>query len=337
LRQAVLTGPGDVRIAEVPWPEPGPGEVVVRIDAALTGGTVLKMVRRGYHAALGEPPLALGHEGAGTIAAVGEGVEAFAVGDRVVPANSAPCQACPACARGLTAQCTHMTWLTGTFAEAVRVPARIVATNLHRIPEGCDAAVAALADNVACVLKGRDRTPARRGERVVVIGAGAMGLLWTRVLSLVGVHVVAVDRFPGRLETARTLGAAETLDATDFAALAADWQVGADLVVEAVGSPECWALAVEAAAPGGRIQLFGGPPRGSTLTLDTNRVHYRELLLAASFHHTPAHFAEAVRLLGTGLLDAHLLLEERVALDDLPGFLGRHFEGGGPLKAVVTP
>src|SRR5688500_6265231 len=173
MRAAVLRGPSDVRVEDVPRPEPGPGEVVVRVEAALAGGTVAKVVRRGYHARMGAAPLRLGHEAAGRVEAVGAGVRAFAPGDRVVPAHSAAGGACARCGRGLTAQCERMTWLTGAFAEALLVPAGIVAGNLHRMPDGLAPEAAALADTLATVLKGLDRTPVRAGERAVVLGTGA--------------------------------------------------------------------------------------------------------------------------------------------------------------------
>jgi len=333
MRAAILRGPADLAIEDVPAAAPGPGEVRVRVEAALTGGTSIKVFRRGYHARMGRPPLSFGHEGAGVIDAVGEGVEGFAVGDRVVPANSGSCGRCRACEHGLTAQCEDMVWLGGFFAQQLIVPARIVATNLHRVPAGLTTEAAALAEPLACVIKGHDRTPARRGERAVVIGTGALGLLWVKVLATSGVHVLAVGRRPERAEIALALGA-------ERAALAHDFDpepVRADLVVEAVGSTAAWALALEVVSPGGRVNLFGGPPERTNVALDTQRLHYAELLVTASFHHTPFHFAEALRLLEQGFLDPDLFIQERLTLEELPAFMAHAAAGGGPLKAVVTP
>ena len=261
-------------------------------------------------------------------------MEAFAVGDRVFPSNSASCGVCPRCVRGMTAQCEDMVWMTGTYAEALRVPRRIVETNLHRVPKGLPSSAAALAENLGCVLKARDRMPARPGERAVVIGAGPLGLLWTRVLSLTDVVVTTVDLLPARRERAKALGAHAVVDGEAFLADAADHE--ADFVVEAVGRPETWRAALQAAAPGGRVLLFGGPPRGTTLPLDTERFHYEELLLLSSFHHTPYHFAEALELLAGGLLDPFLLIEERLGLEELPQLLARP-PAAQPLKAAVLP
>jgi len=333
----VLYGRGDVRIVDVPTPQPGPGEVLLAVELALTGGTTLKMVRNGYHARMGDPPVPLGHECVGRVEAVGEGVETFAVGDRVLPSNSASCGACPACSRGMTAQCEDMLWLTGMCADHLLVPARIVAGNLHRVPDGVDPRAAALAENVACVLKGRDRTPGRAGEHAVVLGAGAMGLIWTRVLTITGVRVTTVDPLPDRRDLALRLGAEAVYDSGEFEESLERGEVAADLVVEAVGRPEAWQTALRAAAPGGRVHLFGGPPRGTSVSLATQRMHYDELTLVSSFHHTPYHLAEAVRAVCAGVVDPALLVPETVALADLPAFFLRCFEGGGPPKAAVSP
>lgn len=331
MRAAVLHGPRDLRIEDVPRPAPGPGEVRVRVEAALTGGTCTKIWRRGYHATMGRPPLPFGHEGAGTIDAVGAGVSRFQVGDRVVPANSAPCGACRMCARGMTAQCENMVWLTGFFAEQLLVPARIVAQNLHPVPDGLDLRTAALSETLATVVKGSDRTPARRGEHAVVLGTGPLGLLWVRVLSASGVRVTAVGRRPEREATAQALGASTAVSVEDFDADAAQ----ADLVVEAAGTPEAWALAMRSVAPGGRVNLFGGLRADAAVALDPRRVHYEELLVTASFHHTPFHFADALRLLGDGFVDPALFVQEAVDLEELPAFFARAARGGGPLKAAV--
>jgi L-iditol 2-dehydrogenase len=223
------------------------------------------------------------------------------------------------------------------YAERAVVPAPIVAGNLHRIPEGMDASTAALAENLACVLKAYDRCPVRAGERVVVLGAGALGLLWTRLLALSGARVTAVDPHPDRRAAALALGADAAEDSGAFEEALEGGRERPDVVVEAVGTTQAWEVALEAAAPGGRVVLFGGPERGTSVTLDTQRMHYDELLLVSSFHHTPYHFAEAVRALAQGFLDASLVVTERIALVDLPAFFRRGFEGAAPPKAAVVP
>lgn len=332
MRAAVLHGPGDLAIESVPRPAPEAGEVRIRVEVALTGGTSTKVYRRGYHARMRRPPLRFGHEGVGVVDAVGEGVERWKPGDRVVPANSAPCGRCRNCERGHTAQCEDMVWLTGFFADHLVVPARIAAMNLHAVPAGLAAETAALTEVLAAVVKGHDRTPARKGERAVVIGAGPMGLLWVRVLANDGARVTAVDPAADRREIALALGAEAAVPASEFE----PGSIAADLVIEAVGTKAAWETALAAGAPGARVHLFGGPPQGTVVALDTQRLHYEELTLTASFHHTPYHFAEALRLLAAGFVDPALLIRERTTLEELPAFFERAAAGKGPLKAAVT-
>jgi L-iditol 2-dehydrogenase len=333
MRAAVLHGPETLVVESVPVPEPAEGELRVRVEVALTGGTSTKVYRRGYHARMGQPPLRFGHEGVGVVDAIGPGVTTWKPGDRVVPANSAPCGRCRACERGHTAQCADMVWLGGFFAEQVIVPARIAAMNTHAVPDGLAPETAALSEILATVVKGHDRTPARRGERAVVIGTGPLGLMWVRVLANDGARVTAVGRRPDRGEIALALGAEAAVSSREFDAGNAE----ADLVIEAVGSIDAWATALEAAAPGARVHLFGGPPKGTTVALDTQRMHYDELTLTASFHHTPYHFAHALELLAAGFVDPALFVQERLTLAELPDHFARAAAGKGPLKAAVAP
>lgn len=335
MRVLVLERPGDARLVRRPDPEPGPGEVVLAMECALTGGTVAKTVARGGHARFGPPPLALGHEGVGRIAALGPGVRGWSVGERVLPGDSAACGACAPCRRGRSELCTDMLWLTGMFADRLLVPARAVAHGLHRVPAGLAPETAALADNLACVLKGHEETPGRPGESALVIGAGPLGLLWTWALAGSGARPDLTARSAAPRALAAAFGAAETPPASEVERRVAAGQ-RYDLVVEAVGRPETWALALAAVAPGGRVQLFGGPPDGTTLALDARRLHYEELTLSASFHHTPRHLAAALALLAGPGPWASLLAPARVPLERLPALLAAP-PAPGASKSVVIP
>ncbi|MDJ0973265.1 MAG: alcohol dehydrogenase catalytic domain-containing protein [Planctomycetota bacterium] len=328
-RRATLHGAGDVRIE--PWgpPAPGPGELLLEVEAALLGGTVRKVVARGHHARMGTPPFPLGHEGAGRIVAVGDGPEGWDVGTRVVPANSAPCLQCAACRRAMTAQCEDMVWFNGLFATHVIVPARIATHNTYAVPEGLDARTAALAENLACVLKAKDKTPVRLGQPAVVVGGGPMGLLWTWALTLAGGRVTCIDPDPHARERAATFGATSALDPAHVEA-----PIDAPLVVEAVGTVEAWELAIRLARPGAIVHLFGGPPTGSRVAVDTDHLHYDELTLTASFHHTPFHFAAALGQLGAHGPALSGMIETTIGLDELPAYLAsdaRH------AKVAVVP
>jgi L-iditol 2-dehydrogenase len=340
MRAVVLYGKEDARLEEVPIPEPAAGEVRVRIRAALTCGTDLKVFRRGYHAKMIVPPAIFGHELAGEIDALGAGVTGWQVGDRVVAANSAPCGDCFFCGCNREELCEDLLFLNGAYAEYVVVPERIVRKNLLRLPDGLSFEAAALTEPLACAVHGLEETGVRPGETVVVLGAGPLGLLLVRCAVLAGARVLVAGRREARLRAATALGAAAVLDT---AASPTDWVHahtggrGADRVIEAVGQPEAWGTAISLVRKGGTVNLFGGCPAGTSITVDTARLHYDALTLLGTFHHTPATIREALRLLAAGAIPAGELIQERLGLDGLPARLPELARGGGPLKVVVTP
>ncbi|MGH7210476.1 MAG: alcohol dehydrogenase catalytic domain-containing protein, partial [Acetobacteraceae bacterium] len=204
---AVLRGKEDLRVEQVAMPVASPGEVVVRVDAALTCGTDLKVYRRGYHAKMLTVDNLFGHEAAGTIFEVGEGVTEFAVGERVVPLNSAPCEACFYCRQGQPNLCDDLLFNNGAYAEYLRVPERIVRKNMLRIPEGMRAEEAALTEPLACVMRGLEESGARAGQTAVVLGAGPIGLMFLHAAAMEGLHVIAVVKRADQVATALRLGA----------------------------------------------------------------------------------------------------------------------------------
>lgn len=210
MKAVVLHGPGDVRFEEVPDPAPARGEIAVRTLAALTCGTDLKVVRRGYHAKMLTPPCVFGHEAAGEVAALGEGVTSFRIGQRVVAANSAPCGECPECARGRTSLCRDLLFWNGTFAEVYLVPARVVEKNV--LPLGDVAPLnAAMTEPLACCVKGVRDAGVRERDRVLVVGVGPVGLMLIHLCALKGARVTAAARRAEALLVAATHGAHETV------------------------------------------------------------------------------------------------------------------------------
>ena len=192
---------------------PGAGEVVVAIDAALTCATDAKMLARGRHPALGPLPAAFGHEGTGSVAAIGRGVRGVGEGDAVAFANSAPCGTCEWCLAGREGLCAHITYLTGTYAEYLRVPAAIVRTNVVGRPTGLAAPLAALAEPVACGVRAAERSAAREGQSVVILGGGLQGQVIGAVLAQRGCLVTVCDPHPERRDLALLMGATAVADA----------------------------------------------------------------------------------------------------------------------------
>jgi L-iditol 2-dehydrogenase len=332
----VLHGPDDLRLEEVPDPRPGPGEVVIAVEAALTCATDAKMMRAGAHPALPALPAPFGHEAAGRVAAIGPGAD-VAIGQRVVPANSAPCGRCDDCRRGHPALCPGLVHLSGAFAPRLRVPAAIVAVNLVPIPDGLPSAVAAMAEPLACAVRAVSTSAARDGDHALVIGAGVQGLFLTMLLALRGCRVVVADPNPDRRARALAWGAEEVVAADRSRADAERLRSrtpggrGGEIVFEAVGRPEAWATAIAAARPGGEVTLYGGCPPGSEVALPAGAVHYSELTIRGSYHHSPDAFRDAVGLLAASPARFGGLLEGPIALREVSAAL----RGGGGVKQIV--
>jgi L-iditol 2-dehydrogenase len=329
VRALFLHGAGDLRLEEVPDPEPGPGEIVVRVDAALTCATDAKMMRAGAHPALGPLPAPFGHEAAGRVAAAGAGVRRPRPGDAVVVANSAPCGRCPGCREGRESLCESIVYLTGAFAELLRVPAPIVARNTLPLPSGLDPAIGAMAEPLACALHTADRCGARPGDVTLVLGGGVQGQLLAGALARRGCRVHVADPHPERRARALRFGAEAAHEAPrDDGAVAALRRTlpggrGAAIVVEAVGRPEAWRVAAALARPGGEVTLHGGCPPGSEVTLPTGPLHYQELTLRGSYHHTPATVRAAVEVLAAAVLPFAELLGEPIGLAGVEDVLWR--------------
>lgn len=318
---ALLYGQEDLRLEQLPDPTPEAGEVVIQVEAATTCGTDLKVWRRGGHAKMLTPPTLFGHEGAGRIVAVGAGVTNWRVGDRVVANNSAPCMKCFFCQHQEYSLCPHLTWNNGTFAEYLKIPAAIVQHNLLPVPDHLPMSLAAMTEPLACVLHGVARSGVKPQDRVVVLGDGAIGLMFVAVLAEY-TEVILWGGNNQRLEIGEKLGAAKTFNyhqVTDIAKtvkeLTDGW--GADVVIEATGVPSVWETAIACGRPGATINLFGGCPRDTTITVNTEQLHYSELTLKGVFHNTPEYVKAALSLIASGTIPFDLLISEQRPLQDL--------------------
>jgi L-iditol 2-dehydrogenase len=343
MNAAVLYGKEDVRIERLPIPEAGAGEIVVRVAAALTCGTDLKVFRRGYHEKMLKPPAPFGHEMAGIVSQVGEGVTKFREGDRVVAVNSAPCGNCYFCLRQQENLCDDLVFNNGAYAEYLRIPERIVAKNTFLVPKSLSLEHAALTEPLACVLYGMDETGAQAGDQMVVIGAGPIGLMFIHGAALNKIEVIAVVKHPEQVDLARSFGARHVVQTTTTDDVIAAVRAltpqgrGADSVVEAVATPETWQWAVDMVRKGGVVNFFGGCAVGTQVTLDTNRLHYNDLTLRASFHHRPSVCRRAFDWIASGEFESSKFLTGRASLQELVPVFRRFLNRSNDIKIAIHP
>jgi len=339
---AVLYGKRDVRIEQIPIPRVEAGEVLVRIKAALTCGTDLKVYRQGFHARMIVPPAVFGHELAGVVEEVGEGVESFSPGMRVVSANSGPCNECFYCERHLANLCENLQFINGAYAEFIKIPESIVRQNLLILPDNVSYREAALVEPLACVLRAVEKTGIEEGDTVVVIGMGPIGLMFVQALKSLGVRVVALGNRSTQLTMAEVMGADFVIDSTKSNVVEQVRKItsgrrGADVVIEAVGSKETWQQAMGMVRRGGTINLFGGCPSGTHIPLDSTLIHYSEITIKANFHHTPRHIREALDAIHRGKIKAHKLITGEEHLTALGSVLERLLNRNGDLKIAIIP
>jgi L-iditol 2-dehydrogenase len=339
---AVLYGKENLQVEPVSIPELHPGDILVGVKVALTCGTDVKVFRRGYHARMIVPPAVFGHELAGDVVALGEGVTRFAVGDRVVAANSAPCEECFCCRRGQQNLCEDLLFNNGAYAQYIRIPSRIVERNTYLVPDHVSYPDAALVEPLACVVRGLDETGPHAGDTVAVIGLGPIGLMFVRLAKLYGARVIAIGRRATQLERARSMGADELISTEIYerpAQAVRDLTKGrgTDIAIEAVGNPETWHWAVDMVRRGGAVNFFGGCPSDSRVSLDTNLLHYSEITCKASFHHTPFYIQKALDLVSDGHFTAHGFVNRQEPLANLLEVMRHLMSHNGHLKTAIIP
>ncbi|MGA8089741.1 MAG: zinc-binding dehydrogenase [Terracidiphilus sp.] len=343
MQAAVLHGRQDIRIEDVPVPRAAAGELIVRVGAALTCGTDLKVFRRGYHARMIVPPALFGHELAGTVVEAGEGVEGFSNGSRVVALNSAPCGQCYFCKRGQENLCDDLLFNNGAYAEFIRIPARIVSKNTLIVPDHVPLEHAALTEPLACAVHGFLDSNPRPEDTVAVIGGGPLGLMMVHVAALSGCNVIAIVKHDGQVEAARQLGAAHIIKSSSIQKAIRETRAltpknrGVDIAIEAVGVPEAWEEAVEMVRKGGTVNFFGGCAVGTRVTLDTNRIHYSDITLRATFHHTPAICRKALDLIASGRFQAGAFITGHAHLYELNRVFEKLMNRSSEIKTAIVP
>ncbi len=371
MKAAILHGREKIQIEDVAPPALNPGEVRIRIEAALTCGTDLKVFKRGYHAKMIVPPAVFGHELAGVVSEVADGRAGsplpaarpntndgahglsrhsqataevtrpteWQIGDRVVAANSAPCGGCFHCRAGQENLCEDLLFLNGAYAESIAVPARLVQKNLLRLKPETHFRDAALVEPLACVVQGVEDTQLRAGQNVLVIGAGPIGLMFAVLAKNLGCHVTVAGRRAPRLDAARRLGANQIVDIGDGSGLVARVREATkthfDAVIEAVGHPAVWEAAAHLVRKGGAVNFFGGCPSGATITLDTTLIHYSNLTLLASFHHTPRTIRRALEFIEAGAVRAADFVDGECPLTQLPELFQAMAAGNRAVKTLI--
>lgn len=342
MRAAMYYGPKDLRIEQVPVPEVGPTDILVKVHAATTCGTDVKTFFRGHPNMV--PPSRFGHEMSGDIVAVGKDVVGFREGMRVAPSNTGPCGDCYFCKRGQPNLCefqrTHL--LNGSYAEYLLIPQHIWRQNMFEIPKHVSYAAAALVEPLSCALYGLEESNVRMGDIVAIIGAGPIGLFFIQLAKLQGARVIACEISEKRLAMAKQVGADEVVSVADR-----DEQIkavhaltprgrGVDVAIDATGIPEVWEAAIEMVRKGGLFNAFGGAPRGTKITVDTYLLHYCHLTIKGVYNTTPWHAEAAMDLIERGQINTDLIVSAEWPLDRLVEALEKQ-KAGEVIKVAIRP
>jgi L-iditol 2-dehydrogenase len=322
MEAAVYRGVNDVRLEEVPVPEIGAGEILVRVHTCGICGTDLKKIATGSHSA----PRIFGHETSGVVAKVGDGVEKFSLGDRVVVFHHIPCGECFYCQHKTFAQCATYKKVGctagfdpsgGGFAEYVRVMDWIVEKGTVRIADGISFEQACFVEPVNTCIKGIETLGLEAGETVLVIGQGPIGLILATLAKRAGARVITSDLHPARLTIANSFKLNLTIDASKVDAVQTVRGMtegrGADAVVLAVGGNGLIRPAMDAARPGGRVLLFAQTVHGD-VTIDPAAVCVDEKALLGSYSASVALQEESVRFVMNREMDLERLISHRFPL-----------------------
>ena len=344
MKAVLFYGPENIKYEENVRVKPlEHGEVLVRIKSALTCGTDVKTYRRGHPVLIKSIPSGFGHEFAGVVEKVADGVDNVKVGDRVVAANSAPCGECFYCKREEYNLCENLDLLNGAYAEYIVVPARIVKKNMLILPDDLSFDKAAFCEPLANVVHGVERTGIKPGQTVGIIGIGPIGLMFARLAKLKGANVIVAGRNPLKLRMADEFAHAdEIVDLKKYPNPEkifkefTEEKKGLDVAVECVGLPEIWERIFSCVRPGGTVHFFGGCKSGSTVSFDTTRMHYGDIKLMSVFHHTPKYFRQALEYIKSGEVEVEKLITDTLSLKDVEYAMKQHIEGKA-IKFLIKP
>jgi len=341
MKSYFLVEPGRMELREAPVPEPEDGEIVIKIEAAMTCGTDLKAFRRGHPKM--PMPTPFGHEFSGIIADAGKSVNGYREGDPVMGVHTAPCGDCYYCRRELENLCavTMDTMLLGAYAEYIKVPRRVAQINTFHKPDFLSFEEAAILEPLACVVHGMEPLQIRNDDTVLIVGSGAIGLMHILLARCKGAHkIIVAGKHWQRLKLAAELGADQVIDATQQDTLEMVLELtrgyGANWVFECTGRPQVWEQTVSLVSKGGRVILFGGCPSGTTISFDSGRLHYDQISLTGTFHFTPRDVTKAYKLLIEKQIDVSKLISGKFPLTKLCDVFGLLLKGEG-IKYAIRP
>jgi len=250
---------------------------------------------------------------------------------------------CFYCARHQENLCEDLLFNNGAYAEYIRIPRRIVEVNMLALPQDVSYEEAAMAEPLACVLRGLHETKVEIGDTVTVIGGGPIGLMFVQVAKAIGCNVIAVVKRDSQVVAAKHMGAHEVVqitkvkDAIEAVRAISSGKRGSDVVVEAVGRPEAWEWAVDMVRKGGTVNFFGGCASGTKVQLDTNRLHYSEVTLKATFHHTPETVRKAFKLIAEKKIRSTDYITGEAPLSRLQQVLRHMLNRNGDIKTAIIP
>lgn len=339
MKAFLFYAPEKIKLEDISSAQLSQDELRVKIQAAVTGGTDLKTYLRGHPRIIKETPSKFGYEFVGSV--IESKSPKFRVGDRVISANTAPCYECYFCSKKEYELCENLEFLNGSFAEEIIIPAQITKHNTYKLQDSLSYEKAVLTQTLAVALHGFYKSGIKDGDKVCVYGIGAIGQCFIKLCKTLkkDIEVFAVGSSSLKLESAKKNKADYVINykkakVEEYISERTDY--GCDVVIEAVGKPETWEMALKLVRPGGLVNFFGGCPRGTNISLDTFQAHYLELRTVGVFHHTPQYIQEALKLITEKKIDLSDLITDIMPLAELETAL-KKMNSGEALKVLIKP
>jgi len=335
----------DVRVEDVPVPEIGPGELLIKVEASgICGSDVMEWYR------IQRAPMVLGHEVSGTVVKTGSGPGPygeirFKEGDRVIVTHHVPCNSCHYCLSGHHTVCDTLretTFDPGGFSEYVRVPAINVDRGVFAIPDGLAFDAASFAEPLSCVYRGQKRANIQPGQTVIVLGSGLAGLLHINLARALGAgRIIATDMVPDRLDAARKLGADFTFMATDdIPARLREVNDGrlAELVIVCTGAPPALQQGLDSVDRGGTVLFFAPTEPGVSINVPVNDLFFRnDATLTTTYAGAPGDLETALAMIASGRVQVDQMISHRLGLDEAGLGFKLTAEAQTSLKVILQP